>query len=490
MGSRGERRETVPLVVVLLALALVAGLGALGVRALLAGPEAAAQPTHPDRWDPRVRPLVKIAEKQRGLGFLHPVEVRFLRPAAFERTLRSGEELDAEQREELEQYAATLRALGLLEGDVDLGQALEQTHSTGTLAYYSFDDQTVTVRGTRITPAVRQTLVHELVHVLQDQNFGIGAELERLQEAEQERSGTASAVLRAIVEGDAQRIEQRYARSLPERQRRALAAATRADGERVGRDLAKVPEVVVSMVAAPYVLGLGLVGVAAAGGGHAEVDDLLRDPPPHEAVLLDPLRVAAGEIEAAAVATPELGEGEEELHSGELGAVTWYLVLAERMPPVAALQAADGWDGDAYAAYTRDGTACVRAAYVGEEDADTARMQTALTTWAAQSPSGSASVTRDGERVELEACDPGAEAQVKGMGMGTQGSQAALQLVAVRSALARGLLSADVPRSTARCLAARAVQEYPVARLVDPAFGADDPGVQARMQQLAAGCAD
>lgn len=46
------------------------------------------------------------------------------------------------------------------------------------------------------------TVVHELVHALQDQHFDLGAQFDEL-DAEDE----AAVALRAIVEGDAARIE-------------------------------------------------------------------------------------------------------------------------------------------------------------------------------------------------------------------------------------------------------------------------------------------
>ena len=40
----------------------------------------------------------------------------------------------------------------------------------------------------------------------------------------------------------------------------------------------------------------------------------------------------------------------------------------------------------------------------------------------------------------------------------------------------------------AGCMADKLAQEYPVSQLNDPKFGADDPTVKARVQQLAIGC--
>lgn len=55
-----------------------------------------------------------------------------------------------------------MRAFGLITGDVDLFAAISEFSGAGTLAYYSFEDERITIRGQTVTPAVRSTLVHEL----------------------------------------------------------------------------------------------------------------------------------------------------------------------------------------------------------------------------------------------------------------------------------------------------------------------------------------
>ena len=49
-------------------------------------------PTYPKAWDSRILPYTKIAEKQRGLLFKHPVAVRFLPPEEFEKTVTTDEQ--------------------------------------------------------------------------------------------------------------------------------------------------------------------------------------------------------------------------------------------------------------------------------------------------------------------------------------------------------------------------------------------------------------
>jgi hypothetical protein len=479
-----EPTNQIPMwVIVLAVLVMVAAAGLVAVTVLRSDPEDT--PNHPATWDARVAPYVKVVEKHRGLTFLHPVAVRFLPPAQFEKDIRSDEQdLDEEQRTEIEQTTGLMRALGLFTGKVDLFAAFNDATTSGTLAYYSFDDQRITIRGTRLGPAVRATLVHELTHALQDQQFGIGKRMEELQAAAEDGALTSEAsVLVAVVEGDAERVATSYRESLPPRQRRAIAAGEQRETDRVTTELKGIPDVVGTMLSSPYVLGEAMVQAVAAEGGNSAVDRLFRDTPTHEDALLDPFTVLEDGSEAAPVDVPTLADGEEEFASGELGVLTWYFMLAERMPVRDALAAADGWGADAYVAFERDDATCARVTYRGRTGRDTSRMLAALHHWVAAAHGSPAQVSSTGRAVHFESCDPGEKSRV-----GKDDSADALGLVATRTYLGIGLLNAGAPEPTAHCLAGRLVEEYPVSRLQDPAFGASDPAVTARVQQLALGC--
>ncbi len=255
----------------LLVLGLVGALAFLGW-AVLRG-EATAESPYPASWDKRVAPYVTIVEKERGYRFQHPVDVRFLSAKEFKKSVRTdAAEFSGEDREEIEQSTGFLRALGLISGDVDLVGAANDANSGLTLAYYSFEDRRITVRGTDITPATRSTLVHELTHALQDQHFGIAARYEELQTARDEDSDSDSTytMLQAIVEGDAKRIEARYRQSLGAKAQAALDRSNRRLSDRAVDQTAsqEVPEALLTILQAPYVLGEGLVETVAADGGN------------------------------------------------------------------------------------------------------------------------------------------------------------------------------------------------------------------------------
>jgi hypothetical protein len=422
-------------------------------------------------------------EKERGLTFLHPVTVKFLEPAAFEKWGRTDAgDLDAHDREQIKQVTAVLRALGLLDGDVDLFKAFNDATGSGTLAYYSFDDQTITVKGKKLVLAARATLVHELTHALQDQRFGIGDREERLQkEAEDGAPTTASDAFDALVEGDAQRVADLYRHSLSDQDQTALAKAEDADQSDDLDQLKDVPKFVLTLIGAPYTLGQAMTEAVVADDAGA-IDDLFRHPPTNDSVLLDPLR-AIDPTDARDVSVPATAAGEKKVDSGQVGALTTYLMLAQRLPLRDALAAADGWDGDAYLAFTRGGNTCVRVSYAGDTSAGTQRLRDALQRWIGAEAGTPATVADDGDHVRFESCDPGT-----GVKQRRDVSEDALQLIATRAYLGSGLLEAGAPADVSRCFAREMIREYSVADLTDPTYGKNDPKVRAHVQQIVRDC--
>ena len=418
----------------MLALAVVAVLGAGIVSA------SVVEPRYPDAWDPRVADLADFVARERGLSFEHPVHVDFLAEDDFRRTVTSeGAELSVEDRADLEQGAAFLRATGLASGELDLLDSANELSGEATLAYYDPAAERVTVRGTDLSVSVRATLVHELTHVLQDQNF----DLERLGQLPSD--GENNAFL-AVIEGDAIRVEAQWAAQLGRADRNALMEERRdeSEGVELGED---VPGALVALFSAPYVLGEPLVTVVFDERAEEGLNEALRAPPTTEEQLLDPYVYLAGEAPLP-VERPGLGEGEELLEEGDFGSLTWFLLLAEHLDPRQALSATDGWGGDAYVAFDRDGRACVRSAFRGDTPGDTDEMAEALSAWTGAVPANDASVSRRGEDVVLESCDPGAAARSGNGG----GAEQALIYPVSRTYFTLGALSGGADRELARCI--------------------------------------
>jgi hypothetical protein len=441
----------------------LAGLAVLGAAVLLTTGD---DTDHPSEWDPRVADLAAFVEDERGLDFDHPVHVDFLTPEEYtEASTDDAGEVPADERTELERYAGQLRALGVASGELDLVTAFNQLSDGGTLAFYDPVDDRVRVRGTELTEGLEVTIVHELTHALQDQRFDLESIFDPALDA-----GAATAY-RALVEGDALRIEDAYvAEELTPAQQSAYEDELAAELEASETATADVPPFVSAAVSSPYALGRPFVLLLLNDGGNDAVDRAFDEPPATEEHLLDPLSYQADEE----VAEVDLGfeDDEEVVDEGPFGAIGWYLFLAERIDPKQAFEAALGWGGDAFAGYDDDGADCVRMAFVGDTGDDEAEMAAALDEWAAAMPGGRAEVIEVDGHPGLDACDPGADVDLELTGR----TEASLYLPSLWGYLVADAGSQLDPDGS-RCYARAVIDGLSYEEITDPegaAFVADD----------------
>jgi hypothetical protein len=423
-------------------------------------------PGHPDEWDPRVADLAAFVEGERDLQFDHPVYVDFLSTSEYtDATTTDEDTIDGQGREELDRFAGELRAFGVASGKLDLFAAYNAVSDGGTLAYYDPVDQRVKVRGTELTVGLRVTLVHELTHALQDQHF----DLEQLYDADLDSS--ASTAYRALIEGDALRVEEAYTTG-------KLTEAEQADYEKEYasqlddslESTSDVPPFVTASFGVPYLLGQPFVVMLSNTGGNRAVDDAFASPPDTEEHLFDPASYLAEETSEEV----DLGLDEdiEVLDDGPFGSPSWFLMLAEHIDPKVAFEAALGWAGDAYATFERRGRSCVRAAFAGDSPEDEEQMAAALEQWAADMPDGVAEALDIGGTPGLESCDPGEDVDIALSGR----SESALFLPSLWGYLIADAAT-ELDADGARCYARRVLDGLTYEQVTDPegsVFQGDD----------------
>ena len=236
-------------------LAMAAALALVGASAVAGAVVFDGGPIYPERWDPRVAEIARFVEEERGHTYRHPVRVYFLAPDRYREIAGGGPDEAAptdEEREYSENTVAEYRALGLMEGDPDLLAANETMQDSGTLAFYSPEDDVVNVRGTDITPAMRVTLAHELTHALQDQYFDLSPIGDA---ATADESGAA----RAIVEGDAVSVEDAYVAAMSDEDRADYERESSSDSDAADTDLGDVPAVLQVLFGSYYAVGNAFV---------------------------------------------------------------------------------------------------------------------------------------------------------------------------------------------------------------------------------------
>ena len=409
---------------------------------------------HPGEWAARVLDLVEFVERERELSFVHPVAIDFLDEAEWKEKGKIDEEdIVDDDVAFLEHGAGLFRALGLAEGELDLLEDTETLGTSGTVGFYDADEEKVFVRGSRLTTEVKATLVHELTHVLQDQHYDIGDRLDRVQEDDTDEES-----LRVLVEGDAERIEDAWIDRLSEADRREYEKESADTGDAAREALDALPQSLVTFFASSYILGAGFVGVLEADDGEDAIDDAFDDPPGPDEHVLDPLAYLSDDEQEAVDAPAVDGTPIEDL-DGDFGAVSLFLVLAERIDPVRAFQAALGWGGDDFVAFTSGSQTCAALRFRGE-NRDTAReIAGALDDWAAAMPKAAkASVEHEGDLVDVLTCDPGVKADlVEGKGR----SSRAMAVPATRTQLITSVLASQATLRQARCFADGVIDNVP-----------------------------
>lgn len=451
------------------AVAVVAGIVALGTGRDDAGGG------HPHRWDRRLADLVAFVEDTRGLQFRHPVTTRFLPDGRFRAAVTGGDERTAEEDEELEHYEGVLRALGLVAGELDLRAAADTLAGEGIFGVYLPERDEILIRGRRITPAMRPTIVHELTHALQAQHF----DLER-------GRGTSGEDLafRALVEADAGRVEREYVGSLPENERAAVEADQRSQAEAI--DIEGVAPILTELFSLPYVFGPPFLEALRAEG-ERRVDQAFREPPTTEEHLLEPASYLDGD-EPLEVRTPRLGPGERRADEpSDFGMLSMLLVLGERVPFGQAWAAVDGWAGDASISFRAEGRDCIRIRTRLDTTHDAEQLLATSRAWLGDATTGE--VRRTGDAVVLTSCDPGSDAAPR-----DPDRPRTFDLVQLRAELVASLGANGVPGPVAACAADRLLREEDPAALL-AVGGITDPGdprivaLQRRVVAAVEGCA-
>ena len=347
--------------------------------------------------------LVGFVERERGLDFEHPVEVRFLPEAEFRDEVTSDEaDLSDEDDAEFTRQEAAARAFGLLGPDDDLFEQVNTVSGEGILAYYSPEDAEIVVRGEELDVAMQGTLVHELVHALQDQTF----DLEELQEKAVDSA--ADLAITGLIEGDATAVENAWVDALDEDDREDYDDLLEAVTDDVESGTEDVSPAITAVFGAPYELGPGFVDVLRAeGAGPA-----LTRPSPRRRCPMPTCCVPTGSWPVTSPSSsirPPCPRPPSESEPDALGALGLYLALVSEIDPVQALAAADGWDGDVFVAYEEHGQGCGRLDVVGTDAEATDRIETAFEAWAGDRD-GFEEVQRTGDDRRGEGLRPGRQA--------------------------------------------------------------------------------
>src|SRR3954447_3514397 len=291
-----------------------------------------------------------FVEQHRGLKYKNPVQVTTLDDAAFRQRLLSDESTD---KSEIEKTTKILRALGLIPKNTDVAKAEESLLGDAVAGFYDPKTKALVVRGVKLTPYVRQVMVHELTHALQDQWFGI--DRPDIDKANDEQPDG----FQALVEGDAVRVDGEYRASLPRAEQRQ---AEQEENSQAGGVDASVPPVLIELLTFPYQVGPDFTRALLRAGGTSRLDAAFGKPPTTTEQLLHPEKFLAGEG-AKPAAAPNADR--KTIDTGVLGEFGLGVVLEQGISDGTlsaddVQRASTGWGGDQYVAWDQGSSTCVR----------------------------------------------------------------------------------------------------------------------------------
>jgi len=418
---------------------------------------------YPKQWDAQVAPIAARVAELRGLTFKHPVKVEYLSAADFEKQVTESPEELKKDHADIERTTAVFRAAGLIGGTVDLGQAVNDTQSADVIALYDPDTKKILVRGTGpFTIETRVTLAHELTHVLQDQNF----DLTKLYKAADDSKTGSPDALRALVEGDAVRIENKYLGEQSATDRSTYQQLSDATSKSADDAAKNLPPVIQTYFGAPYIFGPTVVSILQSDGGNHAIDEALTGATPNSRIYLDPTTV--NQVAAPPPPVPALHGDERRLpnettQDENFDDFTLYLMLSARLDAPTALRAADAYSAGSSTSYTSGGTTCFRASITGVNPASDAFLARVLGDWVKQMPD--AEIESTTSPLTFHSCDPGAAA----VEPRKAAIEAAATLAATRGAVENTFVTTNhIPAGTAACVARVLMQRPDVGTLLQP----------------------
>ena len=293
----------------------------------------------------KISELIARVAQVRGLPVKGSIAGQTIDRATMRRQLK--EQIEAQiPREAVLGESAFLSVFGFVPDEFDYEAQMLSMMESQLAGYYDPDCKTLFVMADMEGAEAESTLVHELVHALQDQHYDLGPMLKY-----QPNASDAAGAVHALAEGDATSAMLDY--SLADKGHKAyempdsLLRKLIVDGMASDSVAASAPRILRESIVAPYVDGTLFVHALRRRGDWALVDRAWRDPPTSSEQLL---HVEKWESHDQAELVREFsgppGSGWVNVHSDVFGEQSLRIALEEWMSYELAAKAAAGWAGD------------------------------------------------------------------------------------------------------------------------------------------------
>ena len=363
----------------------------------------------PSKWDPRVAKLAGYVERRTKFRFEHAVKTRFLHSKEFDKLVTDDKsDLSQEDQDFYDSTSLLLRTLGVAKGEVDLFKDQNTLNAGNILAYYSPEDREMVIRladdkddGSKLSPSLRGTVVHELTHALQDQIFGLSRIRENVIDPGQDEA------LTALIEGHAMAVEEAYASdNFSDEERQQYEDGTTAADD---PEVAAVPEIVSAQQISPYVFGPTFVEALQREGRSALLDAFLKKQPKSLEQTILPSKYFAGD-DPKTIEEPKTPKHAKAAVSGQISQLDTFFLLVSTWGAPEALRLSDLWGNAAYVGYRQHDGFCATINMRGDNESATKELAEAFGEWAKDPSRKDASVTSHGDYFSISACDPGPKA--------------------------------------------------------------------------------
>jgi|RhiMetdeSRZDD1v2_1073273.scaffolds.fasta_scaffold01808_3 hypothetical protein len=327
---------------------------------------------------PVIEQVMRQLAQIRGFDYDHPVVAEPVSQAEIGRDVVKY----SDQAFPAGQYARRSVAwdtIGVVPDGTDLRAAYENYGSSQVIGYYDTITGTLKFTGSSSpSPLERITLAHELTHAIDDQRFG----LERLDRLGAECRDEDSAAATALVEGNATFFMLRWARTF-------LSAAEQVqvgvEAAQQDTPTAGIPEFIVRLQAFPYEEGMNFVSALDSRGGLDGIDQAFENLPASTEQIMHPERYPNDAPTPVNVPdlSAELGDGWKDLDVMTIGEEWLKIALGLRLDGSQASDAAAGWDGGTYRAWSNGDATAVVLSTVWDTADDANEFADAMNAWVA-----------------------------------------------------------------------------------------------------------
>ena len=313
-------------------------------------------------------------EQVRGLDYTSEVPVEPLTSSEMGRQV--GRAFDSTfPTDQYERRSRAWSALGVIPAGSSLHDELQSFQTGQVVGFYVPESgRLVFIGGDTLSPLSHVVLAHELTHAVDDQHFN----LDRIDSLVVSCADEQQAAAIGAVEGSAQFYSFQVAREFLSSDELLQVAQ-----EAGASPIPDVPPFIERTQFWPYEAGRSFISALDASGGTDAVNAALRDFPVSTEQVMHPERYPNDMPTPVDVPDlgPELGEGWSDLDVSDVGEEFLNIMLGLRLDSSRADDAAAGWDGGIYRAWSNGNRVAVVMSTVWDTAADAREFAGAIADW-------------------------------------------------------------------------------------------------------------